>query len=373
MDRESAREQIRGRLKEYVESITQKSNGRNMYVCTICGSGTGKNHTGAFNIDNAGQRWKCHSCGETGDIFDLVGHMERTRDYNRQLESAAAHFGITIDKGGDQQGFRTDYSRTATRLIDNMKARADFDEPIEWDGIIGDDRPEPEPEPAGDPSYREFIESCSGKIEQTSYHRGISIDTLKRFKVGYCESWRHPKARPTAPATPRLIIPTSWSSYIARDTRAEIPAEQANYTKLKAGKLHMLNIKALQTATKPIYIVEGELDALSIIDAGGEAIGTTTMIGQLLSLLAKDLPAQPLIIALDNDQAGEQAAAQLINGTKYPDGTQRQKGLKELCIPFLRYNVAGTYKDANEARKAYRSDHKAYCSGHEGIIRLCVN
>lgn len=360
MDRESARAEIRGRLTEYVESITEKSKGagRRQYICPLCGSGTGTKHTGAFTIDRDGIRWKCHACGKSGDIFDLIGELEHTADYNRQLASAAATLRVTINSNGAAQGFRTDYSKAAHEMAKNSRQRKD--EALDWDSEIGRNA---EPE---QPDYSAFIESCSGNIERTGYHRGISLDTLKRYKVGYCESWRHPSAPATAPTTPRLIIPTSRYSYIARDTRDQIPAEQANYAKMKAGKLHILNIGALQTATKPIYIVEGEIDALSIIDAGGVAVGlgTTTMIGRLLSLLAKDLPAQPLIIALDNDNAGERAAAELINGTTNPDGSQRQKGLKALDIPFLRYNVAGVYKDANEA---LQSDREAFTVAvHEG-------
>ena len=43
--------------------------------------------------------------------------------------------------------------------------------------------------------------------------------------------------------------------------------------KSKVGKVRIFNSKALYTASKPVFIVEGELDALSIIiDVGGEAV-----------------------------------------------------------------------------------------------------
>ena len=44
------------------------------------------------------------------------------------------------------------------------------------------------------------------------------------------------------------------------------------------GAIHFLNAGILGREQKPVYIVEGEIDALSIIEAGGEAIalGTTT-------------------------------------------------------------------------------------------------
>ena len=347
MDRETARENIRARLKEYVERVTEHSSraGGNMYICPLCGSGSGSHGTGAFSI--TGDKWKCFSCGKGGDIFDLIGELEHTADYNQQLQSAAAVFNITIDSGRTSakqdfspirpiEGFRTDYSKAAAQSADQQEQPQD---------------------------YSAFIAECAQNIDQTDYHRGLTLDTLHRFNVGFCWSWKHPKAPQKAPYTPRLIIPTSSESYIARDTRADVPPEQRDYTKQKVGKLHIFNYSALYAAVQPIYIVEGEIDALSIIDAGGEAIGlgTTTMTGRLLSLLEKNPPAQPLIIALDNDGAGEKAAAELVNGTKNPDGTQRQKGLQALEIPFFRCNIAGHYKDANEALQADRAASR--CKG----------
>lgn len=93
-------------------------------------------------------------------------------------------------------------------------------------------------------------------VEQTDYwkRRGLSKETVDRFKLGYVAEWRHPKA-PKAPASPRLIIPTSPYSYLARDTRETIPEEQRAYSKSKVGSIQLFNKKALQTATKPIFIV----------------------------------------------------------------------------------------------------------------------
>ena len=60
MDRQETREQLKGQLRHYVESITEKSKGANMYVCPLCGSGKGSHGTGAFSIKD-GVSWKCFS------------------------------------------------------------------------------------------------------------------------------------------------------------------------------------------------------------------------------------------------------------------------------------------------------------------------
>lgn len=322
MERQEAREQLKGQLRAYVESITQKSKGANMYVCPLCGSGTGSHSTGAFSIKD-GTSWKCFSCNESGDIFDLIGKYEGIADHSEQLKRAGEIFGITIDsyRATAQEDFREYQKQPKTEQYTHSS--------IHTSTATAD--------------YTQFFLQANRDIEKTSYHRGLSLDTLNRFKIGYVENWRHPKP-PNAPASPRLIIPTSKESYLARDTRAQIPEEQKPYSKSKVGSIHIFNAKALQTATKPIFIVEGELDALSIIEVGGEAValGTTTKVKSLLELLKTKKPEQPLIISLDNDEAGEKAYREL------------SEGLKGLDIPFYRLNPAGEYKDANEALQGNR-------------------
>ena len=323
MDRQAARERLKEHLKEYVESITERSQGANMYVCPLCGSGGGEHKTGAFSI-KGGTRWKCFSCNEGGDIFDLIGKVEGIADHNEQLKRAGEMFGVSIDN-------------------DIPIRKREAAQHTHSDIHITD--------------YTQFFQQANKDIGKTNYHRGISLETLNRFNVGYVENWRHPKASEKVSATPRLIVPTSKESYLARDTRSEIPEEQKPYIKSKVGSVHIFNAKALQTATKPIFIVEGELDALSIIDVGGEAIalGTTTKAKSLLELLKTDKPGQPLILALDNDEPGEKAARELA------------EGIAALNIPFYRLNPAGDYKDANEALQKDRETFRQAIEDAEHI------
>jgi replicative DNA helicase len=327
MDYERAREQLKGELRRYVESITKKSKGANMYVCPLCHSGEGHNGTGAFSI-KGGTSWKCFSCNEGGDIFDLIGKHEGIADHAEQLKRAGELFGVTIDSHRStareefspeyqNQPENEQYTQNAIRTTAHTQA-----ETAETD-------------------FRDFFLQAHSHIKETDYpqRRGLSQETIDRFKLGYVAEWRHPKASSKVPTSPRLIIPTAKGSYLARDVRAEIPEEQKPYSKSKVGTIQLFNRKALQTATKPVFIVEGELDALSIIEVGGEAValGTTTKAKALVELLKAQKPAQPLIIALDNDGAGQKASEELI------------AELKGLDIPFYRLNPCGEYKDANEA------------------------
>ena len=327
MERQDAREQLKGYLRNYVESVTQKSKGANLYVCPLCGSGTGKSGTGAFSIKN-GTSWKCFSCNAGGDIFDLYGAINGTTDHNEQLRGLSEMYGIQVAsyRSTAQEDFSPEYQNHAkneqyTHNSIHTSVYTQADPPQQTD-------------------YTDFFLQAHKAVEQTDYwkRRGLSKETVDRFKLGYVAEWRHPKA-PKAPTSPRLIIPTSPYSYLARDTREVIPEEQRAYSKSKVGSIQLFNKKALQTATKPIFIVEGELDALSIIEVGGEAValGTTTKSKALIELLKAQAPAQALIIALDNDEAGQRASRELT------------EGLQGLNIPCYSFNPCGQYKDANEA------------------------
>ena len=295
-----------------------------MYVCPLCGSGTGKSGTGAFSIKN-GTSWKCFSCNAGGDIFDLYGAINGTTDHNEQLRGLSELYGVQVAsyRPTAQEDFSPEYQNptkneryTHNSIHTSVYTQAETED------------------------YTDFFLQAHKAVEQTDYwkKRGLSKETVDRFKLGYVAEWRHPKA-PKAPTSPRLIIPTSTGSYLARDTRDEIPAEQKPYSKSKVGSIQLFNKRALQTATKPIFIVEGELDALSIIEVGGEAValGTTTKSKALVELLKAQAPAQALIIALDNDEAGQRASRELT------------EGLQGLNIPCYSFNPCGEYKDANEA------------------------
>lgn len=330
MDRQEAREQLKGYLRSYVESVTQKSKGANMYVCPLCGSGSGRNGTGAFSIKD-GTSWKCFSCNEGGDIFDLYGAINSTTDHNQQLAGLCQIYGISIDS----------YSRSSA--FDDFRPAPEYQKQDENERYTHNSihtSVYTQADPPQQTDYTDFFLQAHKAVEQTDYwkRRGLSKETVDRFKLGYVAEWRHPKA-PKAPTSPRLIIPTSPYSYLARDTRETIPEEQRAYSKSKVGSIQLFNKRALQTATKPIFIVEGELDALSIIEVGGEAValGTTTKSKALIELLKAQAPAQALIIALDNDEAGQRASRELTDG------------LQGLNIPCYSFNPCGQYKDANEA------------------------
>lgn len=199
-----------------------------------------------------------------------------------------------------------------------------------------------------EPNYISFYNEAAKNLSKTDYlsSRGISQETAEFFNLGYIENWKHPKA-PTAPASPRLIIPTGKRSYLARDTRPNPPKTKdgKDYSKSKVGTPKLFNAEALRSAAEPIFITEGELDAISIYEAGGQAValGSANYKNKLYEALEKYPTKQPLILTLDNDVYGERASAEIF------------LYLKEKGFNICELNVQKPYKDANEALMKNRS------------------
>jgi replicative DNA helicase len=114
------------------------------------------------------------------------------------------------------------------------------------------------------------------------------------------------------------------------------------------GKTELFNAAALTNAKQPVFIVEGAIDALSVIDQGGEAVGMggTSGVNKVLEAVRKAAPKQPLVILPDNDNAGEEAAKRLAAGLE-----ELQISFKIVHLPDI-VGDQGTpikIKDANDA------------------------
>lgn len=349
MNKEEARQYIRDRATDYLKLDRSKKG----YICPICGSGGGKNGTGITTKDKV--HFTCWAgCFANADIIDIIGQENGLTDYNDKLQKAADVFKITIERGYSRMDAREDFA-PAPEYQKQDKIKHNTQQSLH-NNTYTTIREEAEPD------YSDFFLQANKDIKKTSYHRGLTLETLNRFKLGYVESWKHPKT-PQAPASPRLIIPTSKHSYLARDTRAELTEKQEKYSKSKVGRVVIFNSKALREAQKPIFVVEGELDALSIIDVGGEAIalGSTANIKLLLTMLDSQKPSQPLIIAMDNDKAGARANKELT------------EGLERLKIPFDTINIAQPYKDANEALNRDKEAFRAAVKQAENTVEQAEN
>jgi len=337
MDRENAREFINSQPPTFLQAAKQKG-----YVCPECNNGTGADGDGMTKKPGS-NHYKCFKCGLYADVIELYGIANSIEGYNEQLTAAATYYGETIDgaytprRSTAQEDF-SEENRNPAKSEQKTHTHTDTHKA---------ETLHLQQENTQEPDYLGYIQEANKRLSETDYwkNRGLSLETCNHFLIGYDPAWKNPKA-PNAPATPRLIVPTSKHSYLARDTRAELTEKEQNYKKMKVGNVRIFNSRALCTAQKPVLIVEGELDAASIYEVGGEAIatGSTANKRKIVDAIKEYRPAHPVIIALDNDEAGTKA------------GIELEGLLKEAGILSYRRNPCGEHKDANEALQADREE-----------------
>ena len=307
--------EIKNEIHERSKYYLEKDKSGKGYICPICGSGTGKNGTGITTKDNIHFTcWK--GCYTSTDIIDIIGMQYGLNEYKDKIEKACDLMGIIIN---EQQAT----NKTTAANVENDNKTHNATERTEM--------PQNEPKT----NYNTFYSLCVENALQCDYlqNRGISIETQQKYNIGYCANWVNPKNDRCKP-TPRIIIPTSDYSYAARYV-----GDNENVPKMiKAGGVNIFNLEALYSGYKPVFVVEGEIDALSILELGYDAIGLggTTIWRKLVEQLEKKPTQSILIIALDNDDAGRGATDSL------------KTALNDLGVLFIEYNIAGEYKDANE-------------------------
>lgn len=301
---------VKDKLLEFCQdNLTLKGK---KYICPYCGSGTGKNGTPAFTIYDT--KFFCHKCEQGGDIYDLAKQL------NISEEQLNKTYSLGATKTAKIKPFPSKIKKQDNKNNQNI------------DEI--------------QPDYSKELKEWAKQIANCNYldKRGISKETQKRFGVGFCKEWKHPKT-PQAPITERVIIPTSKNSYLARAIKADVKKE---YQKQKVGKANLFNLQALKNF-QSVFITEGEIDALSLEDLGFSAVALGSISNQkkLVEALEKIEMKPFLFLCLDNDEAGQKAQKEL------------ETKLDKIEARYMEANnILGQYKDANEALLADRETLK---------------
>lgn len=138
---------------------------------------------------------------------------------------------------------------------------------------------------------------------------------------------------------------------------AENPTiKTGDYRKMFVGERRPFNFAATQQK-RPCFVVEGEMDALSFVEVGADAvsIGGTSGVNKFVELCKASPPSCELLLALDNDDAGRNATKTL------------QKELEKGHFSYRLIDIGGLYgglKDANEALLENRENFRKRATAH---------
>lgn len=336
MNREDAKQEIKSSWQSILQQMTGKAkrkvNGAPTYICPLCQNGTGSTGDGiALNPKGRdGNSLHCFKCGFSGDIIDLYREQTGT-DYNTALPLLADMIGVTIDAYSPDAGRQREPQRPEPTTADAKQSAQDVQE-VQQESKA---------------DYRAYYQECRARLTEpqaVAYlkSRGISIETAAAYYLGFDAEWKSPtacKSGKNPPASPRLIIPTSATHYIARDTRQDLTDRQKPFAKMNEGSPAIFNEQILFTQdVQEVFVTEGAFDALSIIEAGAPAIAlnSTSNADALLIDLERRRTDATLILCLDNDDAGRQTTDRL------------RAGLDRLNISHITADVCGEHNDPNE-------------------------
>lgn len=309
------------------------------FICPNCGNGSGQDGTGIKVTDNTKgtdhPRYKCFKCGINEDVIGLYMLSAGISDMRTAKLELLKNF-FSFQGTENNQGMNPARAPVTSRPVTNQT-------PVPAYESFNAEKKEKSQDTAsaGTPDYSKYYAQCHERVTETNYFldRGLTPEIIEKFNLGYDSQRKN------------VIIPVTASSYIERATD---PNAKNRY--YKHGRQGLYNIKALDQSFKPVFIVEGEIDCLSFLSCGAEALGlgSTANKRKLIDLItervsSKDSKLPAIFLALDNDKAGEEAETEL-------ESELREIQIANQTRPFffsrlrkeLKKEIYGNCKDANE-------------------------
>ena len=259
-------------LGDYVSRVTKpsRSGGRNMFVCPICGSGSGgRNSDGALHV--SGDQWYCHSANHDsgGDIFELyaqINGLSTKSDFPSIVEGLSKELGVS-------------------------SATADF-EPIKSEA-----REEVKNDPDRLARIERFADQLAGSPAETYLkERGFSDKIIKDYRLGY-----NPKryVNSVGKSFEALVIPYPGTDYYTE--RLLEPGDADKYQN-QTGEAPTFMIK--NSESDYFFVTEGQLDALSMIQAGARNVIASHYNSKIEKLIDSGFKIDGVVIVADNDDPG---------------------------------------------------------------------
>lgn len=311
MNREEAKEWVKSQEPSFLTEAPRKVQGRRTYICPRCGNGSGSSGTGIVRIPDSKGYYKCFVCGLCSDVIGLW--ETATGDTGRKaFDNIYSYYGIEPDIYINEGKAKMNERETERINVKAEKEEAD---------------------------WRRYYEKCSGRLTDADCRnylasRGISLETAERLGLGYDPRFDRSTGKYPWQA---VIIPTGKGSFVARNISQNAGKD---YRYRKVGRSHLFNAGELAEADSPVFVVEGEFDALSILEMGFPAVGlgSTSNSRQFLNTVKETKVKYPLIIEMDNDEQGSRCSKILSEDLS-------KAGIHHVVV---RDNF-GRAKDANEA------------------------
>lgn len=280
-------------LGELCDALGMERRGAATWVCPCCGSGNGPNRSAAFSVKGDG--WRCFSCGEHGDCFDLVGAVRGIEDKLEQRAEVCALAGIPTfddDRGPEIESKALSNHSTGARAAEPRKA-ASARMSAESDEITRFKQ-----------EQHEYIGECQRALEGSDGERymasrGVGLETCRDWGAG----WDAASRRVVMP-----YEPGGWA-WVARTVDGASP----KYVKPKLPDGLKMPAYANESAigdARELWVVEGWLDMLALELCGRHALA---LVGTGNGEAATALEGFDglVLAALDSDGPGQEASARL--------------------------------------------------------------
>lgn len=290
------------RAESCLNYLTKSKHGKSKhggYICPSCRSGTGGNQTGAVYYYDKTNTCYCHVCNKFFDPIDLY-QITHGVDFPTAAKALADKHNIAIEH--DNEPYNA--------------ARHDFT-PKEGKPLTNAENAKQGQTQAQEPDFTEYYTRCRERLtEQEAIEyldkRGISLKTAAAYNMGYdpqADPCNFPGAADDAKKwypKPTIILPVSKKYFTFR------PMEGKSKGHPKGTHPEIFNTEALYTADH-VFITEGFFDALSIIEAGGQAIATNSKSNwrKVIEQLKNKPSPATMILCFDNDPDGQEAQAEL--------------------------------------------------------------
>lgn len=304
-------ENLRQRLKDYVDQITpqDKRAGKDMYVCPLCGSGDhgGRNSDGAFHV--TGEKWYCHACHQGGDIFTLIKLHDGIQDFSDQVRRAEEVLGAP--------------SSTAPKEY--------------YPGLWNDNN---QSDPKRRDQIKDFASQISGsKAEKYLHERGFSDDLIRKYRLGYnpqCYVYKLGRSFET------VVIPHPGTDYY---TERLLDYDGDNKYQNQTGEAPVFRIK--ESDSDSYFIMEGQLDALSAIQAGAKNV---IALGGASYKKLESIKIDGAVIVADRDSEEKRGKDGLTPGERTAKAIEKK--LSDRKIKSVTIFPPAGYKDINDLLRA---------------------